>query len=488
MLSVNEQSGAITTAVILNGAGCGPAVNGHRDPEDLDSSHLTSSDRTPKPKPKRSGKSFKGIWISLQILNLGLLPGEEKLLGLIDGLTNEDTPCFASTEFLAGRIKRSERSTRRLLASLEKRGFIIRIRKKIVVAKALGRDPDVIQKWITDETMVEAEIDDEIDRQNGHRWPQNGHRRPRSILEESKEEKKEERASAHANQEVGSHSFSFLARSSEEAIAPTTATTDALTRNQSEERHCQPEAERTQDVLAKNPSTHIPGPHCGALARNGSDQARSAGELDATIPDAVARSAPGRVLSASATHHSERNGKRRSGQPRKRLPTLDEVIAHLTFRRFPASDAEDLHRQWRAGGKRWDDWRAQVDRYIAKGWLESQKEKKAQDESLMAEQERQRWEEANKNDRLRRREEARQKEEAVQRDYEATRENGEALQDWRKRSFRETLRKTGITTVRQEQQNKTMPRKPLAQVEKELADQRAEWLRTGVWPTTNDEQ
>ena len=285
--------------MILNGAGCGPAVNGTEVREVRASAQEF--------KPELIDKDVtRGIWTSPQILGYpGLLLSEQFLLGLIDGLTNKETPCKASTAFLADRIQLSLERTESLLRSLTKRGFCIQLRRakniKRVVAKELSGKPRIVEKWIT--ICASKAVT-----RNGFKAVTGNGLSGRHYIEEIEEEKKERTESANADQEVGSFS-SFCARSSQRPIASATATTpepafyrqlkteyaaeakNSLTRNQSEERHCSPEPDRTREAAARNPGTHIPGPphceaisdsHCGAAERNGSDQDLD-GELGRTV-------------------------------------------------------------------------------------------------------------------------------------------------------------------------------------------------------------
>jgi hypothetical protein len=64
----------------------------------------------------------KGIWISAKIQRYpGLLPVEQKLLGIIDGLTSDKRACWARSSRLAHLMDLSTEHTKRLLGSLHNR-------------------------------------------------------------------------------------------------------------------------------------------------------------------------------------------------------------------------------------------------------------------------------------------------------------------------------------------------------------------------------
>ena len=78
--------------------------------------------------------------------NLG--DGEKVLCGIINGLTRERGYCYASNEYLAKYMGKSERSISRLLAMLEAKGYVTvrdkrsRFRKMVVTTTDVTGDID----------------------------------------------------------------------------------------------------------------------------------------------------------------------------------------------------------------------------------------------------------------------------------------------------------------------------------------------------------
>jgi hypothetical protein len=358
-----------------------------------------------------NGKPFKGIWIPPQIQSYpGLLRIEKELLGLIDSLTTDKDACWGSTEFLASMLPASEYRTKHLLASLEERGFTIRIgrNKNIlrVVHPALSSQPQIVKKWL----KGVKNSGEESSAQGAAGSTFEGAARSTLSGDHYIEDKIEDEIACARGASLSSLSFAASGERPPSAKTPEEEKS-FFPSNHTEQRHCHSEPERTRDVSAGNPTTSISGSR-GAVGRNG--QAR-------------------------------KRGRRAS---KRRLPTEAEVIAYCVSLGRTDIDGRDRYLDFRAKGFPRGDWRAVIDRYNLRGWLPSQADgaqtEEESPEAIQQQKEAEEKERQQPQEEARRRKEGEQRrQEELERAYLQNRNADETREQWetRKRLEAEEQRK-----------------------------------------------